>query len=65
MMESLGLCSGLPIAKKKKVDVQKCTRLYGDEKRMNWDDLRIFLAVARSGSISSGAKQLGLQHSTV
>lgn len=32
---------------------------------MNWDDLRIFLAVARSGSISSGAKQLGLQHSTV
>jgi DNA-binding transcriptional LysR family regulator len=55
----------LPIAKKRKVDVQKCTRLYAEEKRMNWDDLRIFLAVARSGSISSGAKQLGLQHSTV
>ena len=32
---------------------------------MNWDDLRVFLAVARSGSISTGAKQLGLQHSTV
>ena len=32
---------------------------------MNWDDLRVFLAVARSGSISSGARQLGLQHSTV
>ncbi len=32
---------------------------------MNWDDLRLFLAVARNGSISSGAKQLGLQHSTV
>lgn len=32
---------------------------------MNWDDLRVFLAVARNGSISSGAKQLGLQHSTV
>ncbi len=32
---------------------------------MNWDDLRLFLAVARSGSISSGARQLGLQHSTV
>lgn len=32
---------------------------------MNWDDLRIFLAVARSGSIAVGAKQLGLQHSTV
>lgn len=32
---------------------------------MNWDDLRVFLAVARSGSISSGARQLDLQHSTV
>ena len=32
---------------------------------MNWDDLRVFLAVARSGSVSSGARQLGLQHSTV
>lgn len=32
---------------------------------MNWDDLRIFLAVARGGSISSGAKHLGVQHSTV
>lgn len=32
---------------------------------MNWDDLRVFLAVARSGSISSGARQLELQHSTV
>lgn len=32
---------------------------------MNWDDLRVFLAVARSGSISRGAKQLDLQHSTV
>jgi len=33
--------------------------------KMNWDDLRLFLAVARSGSISSGARQLDLQHSTV
>ena len=32
---------------------------------MNWDDLRLFLAVARSGSISGGAKQMGVQHSTV
>jgi len=32
---------------------------------MNWDDLRLFLAVARSGSISGAAKQLGVQHSTV
>ncbi|MCG6863064.1 MAG: LysR family transcriptional regulator [Chromatiaceae bacterium] len=32
---------------------------------MNWDDLRLFLAVARNGSISGGAKTLELQHSTV
>ena len=32
---------------------------------MDWDDLRIFLAVARAGSISCGARQLELQHSTV
>jgi molybdate transport repressor ModE-like protein len=32
---------------------------------MNWDDLRLFLAVARSGSISGAAKSLGVQHSTV
>ena len=32
---------------------------------MNWDDLRLFLAVARSGSISGGARQLGVQHSTI
>ena len=32
---------------------------------MNWDDMRLFLAVARAGSISGGARQLGVQHSTV
>lgn len=32
---------------------------------MNWDDMRLFLAVARSGSISGAAKQLGVQHSTI
>jgi molybdate transport repressor ModE-like protein len=32
---------------------------------MQWDDLRVFLAVARAGSISGAAKRLGVQHSTV
>lgn len=32
---------------------------------MNWDDLKLFLAVARTGSISGAAKQLGVQHSTI
>ncbi|MCC3861480.1 LysR family transcriptional regulator [Pseudemcibacter aquimaris] len=31
----------------------------------NWDDIRIFLAVARAGSITAGAKILGLDQSTV
>jgi len=32
---------------------------------MNWDDLRIFVAVLRAGSISLAARQLKLDHSTV
>ena len=46
--------------------MQKCT-LVGCIRgiSMNWDDLRLFLAVARTGSISGAAKQLGVQHSTV
>lgn len=32
---------------------------------MNWDDARIFLAVAREGSFSNAARRLGVQHSTV
>lgn len=32
---------------------------------MHWDDLRIFLAVAREGSISGAARRLNVQHSTV
>lgn len=32
---------------------------------MNWDDMRLFLAVARAGSISGAARKLSVQHSTV
>lgn len=32
---------------------------------MNWDDVRIFLAVARSGQILGAAKSLNLNHATV
>lgn len=32
---------------------------------MNWDDARIFLAVARSGQLLGAAKRLGLNHATV
>lgn len=31
----------------------------------NWDDLRVFLAVARLGSVSGAARHLDVQHSTV
>lgn len=32
---------------------------------MNWGDMRLFLAVARHGSISGAARKLNVQHSTV
>ncbi|MFC6489751.1 helix-turn-helix domain-containing protein, partial [Nitratireductor sp. GCM10026969] len=32
---------------------------------MNWDDVRIFLSVARTGQILGGARRLGLNHATV
>ena len=32
---------------------------------MNWDDLRIFLAIARTGTVSGAARRLDVQHSTV
>lgn len=31
----------------------------------NWDDLRLFLAVARAGSLSGAAREVGVNHSTV
>jgi DNA-binding transcriptional LysR family regulator len=31
----------------------------------NWDDLRYFLAVARTGTLTAAAKQLGTEHTTV
>ncbi len=30
-----------------------------------WDDLRLFLAVARAGSLAGAARALGVNHSTV
>jgi len=36
-----------------------------DAQFANWDDLRVFLAVARSGSLSGAARSLGVNHSTV
>lgn len=32
---------------------------------MNWDDVRIFLAVARAGQLLAAAKRLGINHATV
>lgn len=33
--------------------------------RMNWDDLRFVLALARAGSLARAAKELGVDHTTV
>jgi len=32
---------------------------------LNWDDIRVFLAVARAGRLQAAGRQLGLDHSTV
>jgi len=32
---------------------------------MNWDDIRIFLSIARTGQILAAARRLGLNHATV
>ena len=32
---------------------------------MNWDNVRVFLAVAKSGSVSQAGRSLGINHSTV
>lgn len=33
--------------------------------RLDWDDLRVFLELARAGSLSAAARSLGLSHATV
>ncbi|MCC6171173.1 MAG: LysR family transcriptional regulator, partial [Gammaproteobacteria bacterium] len=33
--------------------------------KLNWDDLRIFLAVARTGRFAAAASRLGIDHTTV
>jgi DNA-binding transcriptional LysR family regulator len=40
---------------------------YGEEplERFDWDDLRFFLAVARSGRLTAAARRLGADHATV
>ncbi|HBS34572.1 MAG TPA: LysR family transcriptional regulator, partial [Parvularcula sp.] len=32
---------------------------------LDWDDYRYFLAVARAGTVTGAAQQLGVNHSTV
>ena len=35
------------------------------DSQLNWDDIRIFLAVARAGQILGAARRLGINHATV
>ena len=36
-----------------------------DARRLDWNDLRSFLAIARQGSLQGAARTLGVNHSTV
>jgi len=38
---------------------------YAKEFDMNWDDLKVILAISRTGTMSGAAKQLKVQHSTI
>lgn len=45
-----------------RTDVRKLLR---EAKPLNWDDLKIILAICRAGTLSGAAKELGTSHSTV
>ena len=42
-----------------------CAKMPGRNKGLDWDDLRYFLAVARGGTVTAAATQLGVDHATV
>jgi len=42
-----------------------CKYAQDKQSQMKWDDLKVFLAVSRSGTMSGAAKLLQVQHSTV
>lgn len=46
-------------------DTEKGRRLISESGRLRWDDARVFLAIARGGSLSAAAAQLGLGLATV
>lgn len=50
-------------------DAQEFTRdarrLLEFARAMNWDDLRVFLAVARHGTLAAAARSMGVNHATV
>lgn len=54
------------IPKKLALSVQKNTDIaLTDKNRLQWDDVRYFLQLAREGSLSGAARKLGVEHSTV
>src|SRR5690554_1377188 len=50
---------------KGEVPLHSWSKIGTESTAMNWDDVRIFLAVARSGQILGAARSLGLNHATV
>src|SRR5512146_3056439 len=46
-------------------DLQECAHLLCNNAPVNWDDLHVFLAVARAGRVSAAARTLGVEHTTV
>jgi DNA-binding transcriptional LysR family regulator len=49
-------------------DPRESTRLAGvadPDPQLDWDDLRVFLAAARAGSLAAAARAQGVEHSTI
>jgi DNA-binding transcriptional LysR family regulator len=42
-----------------------CAKMPSRDRGLDWDDLRYFLAVARGGTVTAAATQLGVDHATV
>lgn len=54
------------ICKNSALNVQKRSDIPSTDKRtLNWDDIRYFLELARTGSLSGAARRLRVEHSTV
>jgi DNA-binding transcriptional LysR family regulator len=64
-LNSVGISMPYAIVHNNKLDCATVVQEIGKDRIMDWDLIRIFLAVARSGQMLGAARSLGLDHTTV